>query len=66
MSDTKITERLLKNELGQWPHQYMRPVGFGIFGIPMLAGAIDAGIIGALIFGAPLIMIMFIQRFFPI
>ena len=61
-----IAETLFKNELGDWPHQYMAIEGYFLFGIPLIAGLIDGGIVGGLIWGMPFIIIMLLQRFIPI
>jgi len=61
-----LLERIFKNELDQWPHQFMRPEGLLMFFVPLVFGLIEAGIVGGLIFGAPFITVMLLQRFMPI
>jgi len=61
-----ILSVLFKNELGDWPHQYFRFEGYIVFGAPMVAGLIELGVVGGIIFGLPLICLMLLQRFIPI
>ena len=60
-----LLERIFKNELDQWPHEFMWDREVLLFTLPLVAGLIKNGIVGGLIFGAPFIIMILIQRFRP-